>query len=172
MTTTLTGPTLASLAEQLPGGAVGEVARAHAVGLIGVPEALVTAATPAARVGRPASVVAESLANSVCFGVYAPTGEQVGFARAVTDHATFAWICDVYIARSVRGRGLGGWLAQAATDELHAAGVTRIILATADAHSIYAKAGFTALAEPDRWMEIDLRPTKGGQNRDRDVADS
>jgi GNAT superfamily N-acetyltransferase len=122
--------------------------------------------------GRPASVVADSLANSVCFGVYASTGEQVGFARAVTDHATFAWICDVYIDRSARSRGLGTWLAQAVTDELHAAGVHRIILATADAHSIYAKAGFTTLAEPNRWMEIDLRPTRGGQNRDGDVADS
>jgi GNAT superfamily N-acetyltransferase len=121
---------------------------------------------------RPASVVADSLANSLCFGVYAPTGQQVGFARAVTDQATFAWICDVYIDRSARGRGLGTWLAQVITDELHSAGVTRIILATADAHSIYTKAGFTALAEPGRWMEIDLRPTRGGQNRDRDVADS
>jgi GNAT superfamily N-acetyltransferase len=121
---------------------------------------------------RPAATVHASVANSVCFGVYAPGGEQVGFARAVTDHATFAWICDVYIARAARGQGLGTWLAQVVVDEIHAAGVPRIILATADAHTVYEKAGFTPLVEPGRWMEIDLRTTRGGRNADGDVADS
>jgi GNAT superfamily N-acetyltransferase len=122
--------------------------------------------------GRPAATVAASVANSVCFGVYAPGGEQVGFARAVTDHSTFAWICDVYVARTARGQGLGTWLAQAVVDEMRNAGVPRIILATADAHTVYEKAGFTPLVEPGRWMEIDLRSTRGGRNADGDVADS
>ena len=120
--------------------------------------------------GRPAAPVAASVGNSVCFGVYAPSGEQVGFARAVTDHATFAWVCDVYVDRAARGHGLGSWLAQSVVDEMRAAGVSRIILATADAHAIYEKAGFTPLVEPGRWMEIDIRPTRGGRNGD--VADS
>lgn len=122
--------------------------------------------------GRPAATVIASIATSVCFGVYAPGGEQVGFARAVTDNATFAWICDVYVAPVARGQGLGTWLAQTAVYELQSAGVTRIVLATADAHNIYEKAGFTPLAEPGRWMEIDLRSTRGGRNGTRDVADS
>ena len=122
--------------------------------------------------GRPAATVAVSVANSVNFGVYAPTGEQVGFARAVTDNATFAWVCDVYVARSARGQGLGTWLAQAVVDEMRATGVPRIILATADAHAVYEKAGFTPLVEPGRWMEIDLRPTRGGRNDAGDIADS
>jgi len=107
--------------------------------------------------GRPAGTVERSVAGSVCFGVYSPDGAQVGFARVVTDGATFAWFCDVYIARDVRGKGLGGWLVRTVLDHLRGLGVKRILLATADAHEVYARAGFAPLAEPDRWMEIDLR---------------
>jgi GNAT superfamily N-acetyltransferase len=114
--------------------------------------------------GRPAETVVSSVANSLCFAVYAPDGAQIGFARVVTDHSTFAWICDVYIARETRGDGLGTWLAQTVTDSLRSAGITRIILATADAHAVYEKAGFAPLAEPSRWMEIDVRTTRGGRN--------
>ena len=109
--------------------------------------------------GRPIDVVERALDASVCFGVYAPDGGQVGFARAVTDHATFAWLCDVYIARAARGRGLGTWLAQVAHDHLFAAGLRRVVLATADAHGVYAKAGFAPLRRPERWMEVDLDPS-------------
>jgi GNAT superfamily N-acetyltransferase len=86
----------------------------------------------------------------------------------VTDWATFAWLCDVYIARTARGRGLGTWLAQVANDLVLSMGVHRVILATADAHEVYAKAGFAPLLRPDRWMEIDLR----SRSDPGDVADN
>ena len=111
--------------------------------------------------GRTAEGVARSVEGSVCYGVYAPDGAQVGFARVVTDHATFAWLCDVYIAGAVRGIGLGTWLVRVVREHLHEGGVPRILLATADAHDIYAKAGFAPLGLPNRWMEIDLRDTSG-----------
>jgi GNAT superfamily N-acetyltransferase len=106
--------------------------------------------------GRPREVVDKSFAGSLVFGVYRPEsdgGGQVGFARAVTDGATFAWLCDVYVDRSVRGRGLGTWMVEQARDELARLGVGRILLATLDAHAVYAKIGFAPLTEPDRWME-------------------
>jgi GNAT superfamily N-acetyltransferase len=105
-------------------------------------------------IGRPREVVARAAAGSLLFGVYAPAGTQVAIARVVTDSATFAWLCDVYVDRAERGRGLGSWLVYAVRDELQARGVRRILLATADAHGVYARAGFTPLAEPGRWMEL------------------
>ena len=81
----------------------------------------------------------------------------MAFARAVTDGATFAWLCDVYVDPAERGRGLGTWLAdRARRPHLLEIGVPRVLLATWDAHGVYAKAGFTPLARPERWME--LRP--------------
>lgn len=106
--------------------------------------------------GRPREMVDNSFAGSLLFGVYRPESEgggQVAFARAVTDCATFAWLCDVYVDRAARGRGLGTWLVEQVRDELDRRGVRRILLATLDAHAVYAKIGFTPLAEPDRWME-------------------
>ncbi|HEX6873552.1 MAG TPA: GNAT family N-acetyltransferase [Micromonosporaceae bacterium] len=108
--------------------------------------------------GRPAEMVARSIRNSLCYGVYDPGGKQVGFARVVTDEATFAWLCDVYIGPDHRGKGLGTWLAQTVHDDVTARGVPRIMLATADAHEVYAKVGFVPLADPGRWMELDRRP--------------
>jgi len=107
--------------------------------------------------GRHPSVTEKAIAGSLCFGVYHPMTYQVGFARAVTDGATFAWLCDVYIARASRGLGLGTWLARTAHDHLTELGLPRIVLATADAHEIYAKAGFAPLLRPSRWMEVDRR---------------
>ncbi|MDQ7908386.1 GNAT family N-acetyltransferase [Phytohabitans sp. ZYX-F-186] len=107
-------------------------------------------------VGRPREMVDRSFAGSRLFGVYRPEGDgggQVAFARVVTDGATFAWLCDVYVDRAVRGRGLGTWMVEQVRDVLGRHGVRRIMLATADAHAVYAKVGFTPLAEPDRWME-------------------
>jgi GNAT superfamily N-acetyltransferase len=109
--------------------------------------------------GRSAEVVARSVEGSLCFGVYAPDGALTGFARVVTDGATFAWLCDVYVSSSTRGIGLGGWLVRVVRDHLQERGVYRILLATADAHEVYTRAGFTPLAVPGRWMEIDLRDT-------------
>ena len=111
--------------------------------------------------GRSAEVVKASIAGSVCFGLYDPAGEQVGFCRMVTDGATFAWLCDVYVAPPARGEGLGTWLTQVARDAMRADGVPRILLATKDAHKVYTKVGFSPLAQPQRWMEIDLRHRAG-----------
>jgi GNAT superfamily N-acetyltransferase len=108
--------------------------------------------------GRPRDLVVRALEGSLVFGVYRPDdGVQVAFARVVTDSATFAWLCDVYVDRSERGRGLGTWMVGEIRDDLTARGVRRILLATADAHEVYAKVGFAAVAEPSRWMELDLR---------------
>ena len=76
---------------------------------------------------------------------------------------TFAWLCDVYIDPAARGLGLGTWLAQTVVTELRDRGLPRIILATRDAHTVYEKAGFVVLAEPARWMEIDVRGTGYGR---------
>lgn len=72
----------------------------------------------------------------------------------VTDHATFAYLCDVFVDRSVRGKGLGTALAAAVRDHLAPLGLRRIVLATDDAHGVYAKAGFEPLADPGKWMTL------------------
>jgi GNAT superfamily N-acetyltransferase len=105
--------------------------------------------------GRSREVVATAIANSVVFGIYQDANDQqVGFARVVTDLATFGWLCDVYIDRSHRGRGLGRWLVGTVRDELGRRGVRRLVLGTLDAHGVYAPLGFAPLARPDRWMEL------------------
>ena len=97
-------------------------------------------------------LVERAIAGSHCLGAYRD-GEQVGFARAITDHATFAWIADVWVDEVVRGQGLGrrmvGWF----VDHPLLAGIRRIGLVTADAHGVYAALGFTPLMRPDRYME-------------------
>ncbi|WCN81922.1 GNAT family N-acetyltransferase [Micromonospora sp. LH3U1] len=109
--------------------------------------------------GRDWETTARAFAGSLPFGVYRPEdGSQVAVARAVTDGATFAWLCDVYVDRAARGRGLGGWLAGAVSDHLAELGVRRILLATNDAHQVYAGVGFTPLDVPERWMQLDRRP--------------
>ncbi len=105
--------------------------------------------------GRSREKQDRAIANSVNFGAYSSiSGAQVGYARAVTDHATFAWLCDVYIARADRGNGLGTALVVAVRDYFTPYDVGRILLATADAHAIYAKVGFEPLAKPERWMSL------------------
>ncbi|SDT48394.1 Acetyltransferase (GNAT) family protein [Streptomyces sp. TLI_053] len=94
-----------------------------------------------------------AIAGSLNFGVYeSASGGQLGYARVVTDFATFAWLCDVYIAPAARGRGLGTALAAAARDHLAPYGLRRLLLATADAHPVYAKVGFEPMAKPEKWM--------------------
>ncbi|MFF1689472.1 MULTISPECIES: GNAT family N-acetyltransferase [unclassified Streptomyces] len=99
-----------------------------------------------------------AMAGSLNFGVYeAASGEQVAYARVVTDHATFAWLCDVYVDRAVRGKNVGTALVAAVRDHLEPFGLRRIMLATHDAHGVYEKAGFAPLAEPGHWMMLSLR---------------
>ncbi|HEY3869296.1 MAG TPA: GNAT family N-acetyltransferase [Actinocrinis sp.] len=106
--------------------------------------------------GRPRRKTEAAIAASEAYGVYAPDGSQAAFARMVTDHETFAWLCDVYVARPHRGAGLGKWMVAALRDEYQAMGLKRILLATNDAHGVYATAGFTPLAAPERWMELNF----------------
>jgi GNAT superfamily N-acetyltransferase len=108
-------------------------------------------------VERDRATVAASIEGSWAFGVY-DGAAQVGFARVVTDRATFAWICDVIVDESHRGRGIGHWLMGVVTQAVWDTGVRRQILATVDAHGVYRDVGFTELAHPERWMERDDRP--------------
>ncbi len=103
--------------------------------------------------GRTIEVVQASLETSLCFGVYREN-EQVGFARIVTDRATFAWLCDVFILPEERGKGLGKWLVQCVTAHPELKSIRRIVLATQDAHGLYCEyGGFTPMINPERWME-------------------
>lgn len=80
------------------------------------------------------------------------TGVQVAYARVVTDGATFAWLCDVFVTPDVRGDGVGVALIDGVIADLDQLGLPRVLLATADAHGLYEKFGFAPLAQPDRWM--------------------
>lgn len=102
--------------------------------------------------GRRAQVTERAIEGSVCIGAYARGGEQAGFARVVTDRATFAWLCDVFVLDGHRGNGLARRMVRAALDLPELAGVRLWLLATADAHGVYAPLGFEAI-EPGRWMK-------------------
>jgi len=101
----------------------------------------------------PIETVQRSIEGSLCFGVF-DNEKQIGFARLVTDRATFAYLADVFILEEYRGQGLCKWMMEAvmAYAELH--GMRRVMLATRDAHGLYAQFGFTPLTNVDRWMEI------------------
>jgi GNAT superfamily N-acetyltransferase len=107
--------------------------------------------------GRSRTDIQRSIDNSLVWGLYAPCGEQVGFFRVVTDRTTFAWLCDVFVDSTQRGRGLAGWALEIIRNQVLAMGVYRILLATHDAHGVYQKLGFTAQAEPGIWMELTTR---------------
>ncbi len=108
--------------------------------------------------GRSPETMLRAIEGSTVYGVYRPgDGRQVAFARAVTDRTTFAWLCDVYVDPAERGRGLGRWLVGSVRDELLGRGLRRIMLATADAHGLYASLGFTPLDDPTHWMTLDRR---------------
>lgn len=105
--------------------------------------------------GIPRATVERAIANSLCFGIYADRGDtQVGFARVVTDKATFAYLADVYVLEAHRGQGLSKQLVALILAHPELQGLRRFILATADAHGLYAQFGFKPLAAPDRMMEI------------------
>jgi GNAT superfamily N-acetyltransferase len=97
-------------------------------------------------------VVERSIENSICFGVYAEGGEQIGFARVVSDRATFAWLADVYIESEHRGHGLGKRLVAAVLDHPELQGLRRWMLGTADAHELYRRFGFDGLQDVQRFM--------------------
>lgn len=109
--------------------------------------------------GRERDAIERSIAGSQSYAVLRD-GTQVAFARAVTDGATFAWVCDVFVDEAHRGRGLGTWLVDNIVEDLTATGVPRILLATRDAQEVYARSGFTVLDAGGRYMEIDHRPTR------------
>ena len=106
--------------------------------------------------GIPRATVARAIANSLCFGVFWQ-GEQVGFARMVTDKTTFAYLCDVYVLEAHRGRGVSKQLMDYVMKHPDLQGLRRVMLATRDAHGLYAQFGFTPLSAPDRIMEV-LKP--------------
>jgi GNAT superfamily N-acetyltransferase len=102
--------------------------------------------------GIPRETVTRSIAHSLPFGLFAGA-RQIGFARVVTDRATYAYIADVFVLEEFRHRGLARWLMQVILDHPDLQGLRRWSLATRDAHALYASVGFTPLAAPDRWME-------------------
>lgn len=102
--------------------------------------------------GRDRDTVERAAAGSVNFGVYDRGGAQVAYARVVTDRATFAWLADVYLEPERRGRGLARWLVDVICRELEPYRLTRILLATRDAHGLYAQSGFAAYPQPERLM--------------------
>jgi len=103
--------------------------------------------------GIPKSVVERSIQGSLCFGLY-KGNEQVGFARVISDRATFAYLCDLYVLESERGKGLSKWLLETLLEHPDLANLRRFTLATRDAHGLYARYGFTPLARPQIFMEI------------------
>ena len=102
--------------------------------------------------GRSLETVRRSIENSLAFGLYEHE-RQVGFARVVTDYATFAWVADVFVLDEFRGQGLGTWLVEVMLAHPQLQGFRRWSLATKDAHEIYRKFGFSELKRPERWME-------------------
>ena len=108
--------------------------------------------------GIPLEVVERAARNSLCFAVYEKAGgKQVGLTRVVTDHATFAYLCDVFVLEDWQGRGLGDWLIARVVAHPALQGLRRFSLFTKDAHALYARHGFQPLTAPDRGMER-LRP--------------
>ena len=101
---------------------------------------------------RPREIIEHSMQNSLVFGVY-DGEEQIGLARVVSDFATFAWLCDVFVEDAYRGRGIGKWLMETILAHPDLQGLRRFMLATRDAHGLYAQYGFAPLANPQRWME-------------------
>jgi GNAT superfamily N-acetyltransferase len=103
--------------------------------------------------GLPLDVLTRAVAGSLCFGLYCGP-EQVGFARVITDRATFAYLCDVYVLEAHRGRGLGRWLMEVVTGHPSLQGLRRFVLVTRDAHGLYEQFGFRPLARPEGYMEL------------------
>ena len=103
--------------------------------------------------GIPKETMAKAIVNSLCFGLF-DGADQVGLARVVTDRATFAYLCDVYVLETHRGRGLGKWLIEVVMAHPDLQGLRRFQLVTRDAHGLYSRHGFATPLHPERHMEI------------------
>lgn len=104
--------------------------------------------------GLPRPLLERALANSLPIGIHAPDGGMAGFGRLVTDYATFAYLRDVFVLPAHRGHGLSIWLAKEIRTHPELASVTTWMLATRDAHAVYAKAGFAPVPHPEYYMNI------------------
>jgi GNAT superfamily N-acetyltransferase len=117
--------------------------------------------------GIPREIVERAAKNSLCFGLFEEaTGTQVGFTRVVTDHATFAYLCDVYVLEEHRGRGLSKWMMSECLAHPALAGARRAMLATRDAHGLYRQFGFADVVRNTNLMEI-VRPDIYATRTDR-----
>ena len=120
--------------------------------------------------GIPLAVVERAIRHSLCFGLYEGPA-QIGFARVITDRATFAYLADVFVLESHRGRGLGRLLMTAVIDHPELQGLRRWMLATRDAHALYVQYGFTPLRAPESFMQLHdpdvyAEPTDAGRRRE------
>jgi len=104
--------------------------------------------------GIPRYIVARSIEHALCFGIYDADGAQVGFARVISDFATIAYVGDVFVLETHRGRGLGKWLMECIVGHPELQGLRRWILTTRDAHELYSQVGFTRVKWPERFMEL------------------
>ncbi|MFN7876691.1 MAG: GNAT family N-acetyltransferase [Pirellula sp.] len=102
--------------------------------------------------GMPLDVLRRAIEGSLCFGLYRGDA-QVGFARVITDKATFAYLCDVFVLQAYRGKGLGRWLMDAIVSHPDLQGLRRFVLVTRDAHGLYEQFEFRPLARPEGYME-------------------
>ncbi|GLH74648.1 N-acetyltransferase [Geothrix limicola] len=104
--------------------------------------------------GIPREVVEKAARHSLCVGAYGPEGAQVGFARLITDHTTFGYLADVFVLEEHRGLGLSAAMVRALMDLPEVAGMRRLMLATRDAHGLYAKLGWAQVTDPTPLMQI------------------
>ncbi|WP_462180090.1 GNAT family N-acetyltransferase [Pseudoalteromonas gelatinilytica] len=104
--------------------------------------------------GIPRHTLETAISNSFCFGVYDSHDYQIGFARLITDKATFAYLADVFIVESHRGKGLSKWLVESIVSHPELQGLRRMVLATRDAHGLYAQYGFLPIEYPEMFMQI------------------
>jgi len=102
--------------------------------------------------GIPEATVSRSIAHSVCVGLYLPDGSMAAFGRMITDKATFAYLCDIFVFKTHRGKGMGKSITQYFCDMADAFGLRRFLLTTQDAHTLYQQSGFTPFPWPERLM--------------------
>lgn len=103
--------------------------------------------------GRSKELIERSIENSLCFGLFYKD-RQIGFARVISDLATFAYLCDVFVIEEFQGKSLGKWMMSVVMNHPDLQGLRRWMLATQDAHGLYRQYGFTELQNTERWMEI------------------